>query len=96
MSRDLLFAIPAGGCRQRIMPTPKLVGEGNTALGTAGGTRCSILRSVPVRSIIDAAVLAVVGAAVRFVRSVSLRWLMRRWKQYPPPAPPISTTGFLI
>jgi hypothetical protein len=52
-----------------------------TKAGTVGGTLLTIVCNIHIADLTKTAVLAAVGAVVSFAVSISLRWLIRKFKR---------------
>ncbi len=55
--------------------------EGGTILGTVSGTGLTVLANIGSSDIFKTVVLAAIGAVVSFCVSVSLKWLVKRFRK---------------
>lgn len=55
--------------------------EGGTILGTVSGTGLTVLANIGSTDIVKTVVLAAIGAVVSFCVSVSLKWLVKRFRK---------------
>jgi hypothetical protein len=55
--------------------------ESGTILGTVSGTGLTVLANIGSTDIIKTVILAAIGAVVSFCVSVSLKWLVKRFKR---------------
>jgi hypothetical protein len=55
--------------------------EGGTILGTVSGTGLTVLANIDSPDIAKTVVLAALGAVVSFCVSVSLKWLVKRFRK---------------
>jgi hypothetical protein len=55
--------------------------DGNIKSGTIGGTMLVLLMQLTSAEVVKTALLAAVGAAVSFIVSMVMKWLLRRLKK---------------